>query len=62
MTEISQETKDVLEGLKTEIGANRTLAPSNDYNDGWNSGADMAIKFICNYERGEGLFQVTPDG
>jgi len=61
MTEVSQETKNALEGARTEIGANMVLAPKAEFGEGWNAGAAMAIKFIRGYERGEGLFQRVTD-
>lgn len=59
MTEVSAETANALEGLRTEIGANRTLVAKDDYNKGWNDGLTFAIKFIRSYEKGKGLWQVT---
>lgn len=46
------------DGAINEIGANKTLNPRDPYNEGWNAGADMAIKFIQRYIKGEGLFQL----
>lgn len=56
---VSVETKNVLEGLRTEIGASRALTPSDNYNKGRNAGMNEAIKLIRRYERGEGLWQIT---
>jgi uncharacterized protein YdeI (YjbR/CyaY-like superfamily) len=54
---ISEETRKALEGVRTEIGANRTLTPKNEYNYGFNAGIEQAIKFLNNYLDGKGLFQ-----
>lgn len=56
---VSKETHDALEGAMTEAGANRTLAPSNDFNKGWNAGVTEAMKFMRQYQKGEGLFQIA---
>lgn len=58
-SKVSQETLTALEGLRNEIGANRTLNPKDEFNKGWNAGMTEAIRFIRRYERGEGLWQVT---
>jgi hypothetical protein len=55
--EINEETKTVLEGIKTEIGAIRTLRPKDEYNQGFNAGINESIKFLNNYLAGKGLFQ-----
>ena len=57
MSVISEETKNALEGVRTEVGANRTLQPKDDYNRGFNAGLEEAIKFLNIYLRGDGLFQ-----
>jgi hypothetical protein len=54
---ITKEMRIILEGLRTEVGANRTLVAKDDYNRGFNAGIDEAIKFINRYLAGEGLFQ-----
>lgn len=59
MVEVSKDTANALEGIRTEIGANRTLVPKDDYNKGWNDAMNEAIRFIRKYEKGEGLWQVT---
>lgn len=59
VSEVSKETAIALEGLRNEIGANRTLVPTDDYNKGWNAAMTEAIRFIRRYERGEGLWQIT---
>lgn len=46
------------EGAVTEIGANKTLGPKDAFNEGFNAGADMAIRMIQHYIAGEGLFQL----
>lgn len=56
---VSEETANALEGLRTEIGAARTLVARDDYNKGFNAGMTEAISFIRKYEKGEGLWQVT---
>lgn len=59
---VSQETRDALEGARTEMGANRTLRPKDDYNRGFNEGIGIAIGFINSYLAGRGLFQTpAPD-
>lgn len=55
--QVSDETKKALEGLRTELGANRTLSPKDDFNRGFNEGVAEALRFIDRYKRGEGLFQ-----
>lgn len=54
----AKKIREEFKGAVTEIGANKTLGVGNDYNKGWNAGADMAIKFVERYMRGEGLFQL----
>jgi hypothetical protein len=46
------------EGAITEISANKTLNPKDDFNRGFNAGCDEAIKFIRHYIAKEGLFQI----
>jgi hypothetical protein len=43
---VSEETKEALKGVRTEVGANKTLAPKDDYNRGFNAGIEEAIKFL----------------
>ena len=54
----AQSIRNEFKGAITEIGANKTLNPKDPYNEGWNAGADMAIKFIQAYIETRGLFQL----
>jgi hypothetical protein len=54
---IDNRTKSMLEGLKTELGAVRTLRPTDDYNRGFNAGLEEAMRFVTGYMHGRGLFQ-----
>ena len=56
---VSDDLALALEGLRTEIGANRTLVATDDYNKGFNAGMTEAIRFIRKYEKGEGLWQIA---
>lgn len=51
---------DEFKGAITEIGANRTMAPKNPSNEGWNSACEMAMRVIGRYIEGRGLFQDAP--
>lgn len=53
----SQETIDVLEGLRKEIVAGKVLFPQNDAERSWNLCADRAVRILDLYKQGEGLFQ-----
>jgi len=60
IAELEQEIREVrkqFDGAISEIVANKTISPKDDYNRGWNAGSDNAVKFIHKYIRGEGLFQ-----
>lgn len=54
---IDNRTKSMLEGLKTELGAVRTLRPIDDYNRGFNAGLEEAMRFVTGYIHDRGLFQ-----
>lgn len=55
--EVSEETKKVLKGLKTEITAGMTLSQKTDIDKAWNDAHQRCLRLIAMYERGEGLLQ-----
>lgn len=54
----SQETIEALEGVKTEILANKTLTQDDIGNWAHNAAIDMCVRFLNRYIAGEGLFQI----
>lgn len=54
---VSEEVQEWMRGLRSEIGANMSLRPSDAYNEGWNAASREAMMFIDRYIRGDGLFQ-----
>ena len=57
MKEISEETKQALEGVRKEIIAGKVLIVKNSEDQQWNGASDRAIRIIDMYKKGEGLFQ-----
>ena len=55
--EISQESKDVLDCVETEITANKVLFPKSEADKAWNDAIDKCKRFIRAYKNGDGLFQ-----
>jgi hypothetical protein len=57
MKEVSEETKQALDGVCKEIVAGKILFNVNEETQAWNKASDRAIRIIEMYKKGEGLFQ-----
>ena len=54
---ITQESKDVLDCVETEITANMVLFPNCEADRAWNDAIKKCKRFIHAYKNGDGLFQ-----
>ena len=61
MVKVSEETKQVLEYLKTEILSGKCLALRNSSDRAWNDSIDRAYRIIVQYSKGGGLFQIKEE-
>lgn len=57
--EVSDETKQVLEWVRTEVNAGKCLVAVTPVERQHNGATERAISIIEKYARGEGLFQVA---
>jgi hypothetical protein len=56
---VSEETKQTLRDVSTEIGAGKVLFPMSDLERTWNDAHERTLQIIQNYSDGFGLFQMT---
>jgi hypothetical protein len=54
-------TIEILQNVKTEIGAGMVLFPKSEAERAHNNACDRANTIITNYQEGYGLFQMTRD-
>jgi hypothetical protein len=54
---VSQETLEVLEGIRKEIVAGKVMVPVDGEGRGWNGASDRAVRILDMYREGRGLFQ-----
>jgi hypothetical protein len=55
----SEETRQLLDNIKTEIGAGMVLFPKSEADHAHNNACQRANAIIANYAEGNGLFQMT---
>jgi hypothetical protein len=58
----SRETIELLENIRTEIGAGMVLIPRTPEERAHNNACQRALYIIANYKMGCGLFQMTRAG
>ncbi len=58
MAKPTEETRNTLESIITEIGAGKSFS-SDQLSQIHNAACDRAISIVRSYKRGEGLFQMT---
>ncbi len=61
MAKPSEETREILRNIKTEIGAGMVLIPRTEAEHAHNNACERAKAIISNYYDGCGLFQMTRD-
>jgi hypothetical protein len=55
----TDEVRELLRDIQTEIGAGMVLFPGSNAERAHNNACDRAISIIANYREGIGLFQMT---